>query len=172
MDCVYRLWNHSSVFEIHLLNDFMTAIGTNNDVEEWLNILKQGWPHEDLYFYHFVSVLYMGATDISLYLIMVSEGKMQRAQRKRPRQSDQSVAAALREVHQRQSVAGLCIHLRTTSSVMYQKLRDPTFSNCFLVYQCNLRIYCIYNVYIYVKYKCLLEGTSDSVFIFMHCILL
>ena len=80
---------------------------------------------------------------------MVSEGKMQRYQRKRTRQSVQSLASVLWDEHQCQSVdAGVHIHLRTTSSVVYHRLSDANFKVCFLVYQFILLIYCIYCVHI------------------------
>ena len=51
--------------------------------------------------------------------------------------------------NQRRSVAaGVHIHLRTTSSVMYHRLSDANFSDCFLVYQCILHIYCIYCIHL------------------------
>ena len=46
--------------------------------------------HQDLSIslYHLVSVLYVEASDIGLYMKMVSEGKMQRYQRKKTRQME------------------------------------------------------------------------------------
>ena len=84
MDYVYRTWIRSPVFEIHHWSVFMTAIRTNNDVEGWHNKLNTGVATRGAVpFYHLVSVLYVEASDISLSMKMVSEGKMQRYQRKK-----------------------------------------------------------------------------------------
>ena len=89
MDYVYRIWICSSVFEIHHLSDFMTAIGTNCYVEGWHNRLKTGVSTRGpVPFYHFVNVLHMEATDISLNMKLVSEGKLQGTQKKRTRQME------------------------------------------------------------------------------------
>ncbi|XP_078326026.1 uncharacterized protein LOC144622863 [Crassostrea virginica] len=89
MDYVYRTWIRSPVFEIHHWSVFMTAIRTNNDVEGWHNKLNTGVATRGAVpFYHLVSVLYVEASDISLSMKMVSEGKMQRYQRKKTRQME------------------------------------------------------------------------------------
>ena len=89
MDYVYRTWIHSPVFEIHHWSVFLTAIRANNNVEGWHNKLNTGVATRGAVpFHHLVSVLYVEAADISLYMKMVSEGKMQRYQRKKTRQME------------------------------------------------------------------------------------
>ena len=81
MDYVYRIWIRSSIFEIHHLSDFITAIETSNDMEGWHNKLKTGVSTRGpVPFYHLVSVLHVEATDFSLSMKKVSEGRMQGAQ--------------------------------------------------------------------------------------------
>ena len=94
-------------------------------------------------FYHIVSVLYGEAIDISLNMKMVSEGKMQQYHRKKPRQMEGWVFGLWQLYCERNINAS-----QTTSSVMYHRLCDTTFSDCFLVYQCILLIlYILYTLY-------------------------
>ena len=87
MDYVYNTWINSSIFKIDYWCIFMTAIRTNNDVEGWHNrfngtVATRG----PVRFYHLVSELYAEAVDIPLQLKLVTEGKLQRYQRKKSRQ--------------------------------------------------------------------------------------
>ena len=67
----------------------MTAIRTNKYMEGWHNRLNTGVATRGpVPFNHLVSVLYVEASDIGLYMKMVSEGKMQRYQRKKTRQME------------------------------------------------------------------------------------
>ncbi|XP_062570593.1 uncharacterized protein LOC134264364 [Saccostrea cucullata] len=87
MDYVYRTWIRSPIYEIHHWSVFMTAIRTNNDVEGWHNRLNTSVATRGpVPFYHLILVLYREAMDITLQMKMVSEGKIQRYQRKRTRQ--------------------------------------------------------------------------------------
>ena len=85
-------------------------------------------------FYHSVQV--EEASDISLSMKMVSKGQNAAVPEEENTTdggpSVQPVAAVLREDHQRQSVAaGVSIHLRTTSSLIFHQLTDATISDCF-----------------------------------------
>jgi hypothetical protein len=65
----------------------MTAIRTNNDVEGWYNRLNSSVAARGpVPFYHLVNMLYLESKDISRQMKMVSEGKMQRYQRKKTRE--------------------------------------------------------------------------------------
>ncbi|XP_052693734.1 uncharacterized protein LOC128172000 [Crassostrea angulata] len=78
IDYVYRTWIRSSVFKIHHWSVFMTSILTNNDVEGWHNRLYTSVATRgSVPFNHLLLVLHREA------ISMVSEGKMQRFQRKR-----------------------------------------------------------------------------------------
>ncbi|XP_065935337.1 uncharacterized protein [Magallana gigas] len=84
VDYVYRTWIRSSVFKIHHWSVFMTSIWTNNDVEGWHNRLNTSVATRgSVPFYHLLLVLHREATSITVQMKMVSEGKMQRFQRKR-----------------------------------------------------------------------------------------
>ncbi|XP_034327236.2 uncharacterized protein [Magallana gigas] len=84
MDYVYRTWIRSSIFKIHHWSVFMTSIRTNNDVGGWHNRLNTSVVTSgSVPFYHLLLVLHQEATNITVQMKMVSEGKMQRFQRKR-----------------------------------------------------------------------------------------
>lgn len=62
----------------------MTSIRTNNDVEGWHNRLNTSVvTRGSVPFYHLIIVLHREATGITVQMKMVSEGKIQRYQRKR-----------------------------------------------------------------------------------------
>lgn len=62
----------------------MTSIRTNNDVEGWHNRLNTSVATRgSVPFYHLLLVLHREATSITVQMKMVSEGKIQRYQRKR-----------------------------------------------------------------------------------------
>nr|XP_034315216.1 uncharacterized protein LOC117685079 [Crassostrea gigas] len=84
MDYVYRTWIRASIFKIHHWSVFMTSIRTNNDVGGWHNRLNTSVvTRGSVPFYHLLLVLHREATNITVQMKMVSEGKMQRFQRKR-----------------------------------------------------------------------------------------
>eukprot|EP00105_Crassostrea_gigas_P033585 XP_011457017.1 PREDICTED: uncharacterized protein LOC105349049 [Crassostrea gigas] len=84
MDYVYRTWIRSSIFKIHHWSVFMTSIRTNNDVGGWHNRLNTSVvTRGSVPFYHLLLVLHREATNITVQMKMVYEGKMQRFQRKR-----------------------------------------------------------------------------------------
>ena len=84
---VYRTWINNNIFNIEYWSVFMTSIRTNNDVEGWHNRINYRvaarWP---VPFYSILTELYSEAADIPLQLKMVTEGKLQRYQRRHTRQ--------------------------------------------------------------------------------------
>ncbi|XP_062614650.1 uncharacterized protein LOC134276409 [Saccostrea cucullata] len=87
MDYVYHTWIRSAVFPIDNWTVFMTSVRTNNDVEGWHNrfntcVATRG----PVPFYHLIQELYAEASDIPVQLRLVTEGKLQRYQRKKSRQ--------------------------------------------------------------------------------------
>ncbi|XP_062586242.1 uncharacterized protein LOC134247857 [Saccostrea cucullata] len=86
MDYVYRTWITSTVFKIDSWSIFMTAIRTNNDVEGWHNRLNSAVAvRGPVPFYSLIQELYRESKDIPLQLRLVTEGKLQRYQRKQSR---------------------------------------------------------------------------------------
>ena len=74
------------------------------------------------------------------------------------------VAAVLREEHQLQFVtAGVRIHLRTTSSVIFHRLSDATISDS---HNASYVIHCMHCVYLWKIYINALESILDSIFVY------
>ncbi|CAC5417309.1 unnamed protein product [Mytilus coruscus] len=88
MDYIYKTWIRNSVFDIDYWCVFMSSIRTNNDVEGWHNSVNtRVCTRGPVPFYSLVTELFKEASDIPLQLKLVSEGKLQRYQRKHSRQT-------------------------------------------------------------------------------------
>ncbi|CAG2211533.1 unnamed protein product [Mytilus edulis] len=88
MDYIYKTWIRNSVFDIDYWCVFMSSIRTNNDVEGWHNSVNtRVCTRGPVPFYSLVTELFKEASDIPLQLKLVSEGKLQRYQRKQSRQT-------------------------------------------------------------------------------------
>ncbi|XP_052063996.1 uncharacterized protein LOC127704147 [Mytilus californianus] len=87
MNYVYSTWIDSTIFQINHWSVFMSAIRTNNDVEGWHNCFNTNVATRGpVPFYQMVTKLFAEAGDIPLQLKLVTEGKLQRYQRKKSRQ--------------------------------------------------------------------------------------
>ena len=87
LNYVYRTWINNNVFSVEYWYVFMTSIRTNNDVEGWHYRLNYRMAARGpVPFYSLLTELYSEAADIPLQLKMVTEGKLQRYQRRHTRQ--------------------------------------------------------------------------------------
>ncbi|CAC5397976.1 unnamed protein product [Mytilus coruscus] len=83
MDYIYKTWIRNSVFDIDYWCVFMSSICTNNNVEGWHNSVNtRVCTRGPVPFYSLVTELFKEASDIPLQLKLVSEGNLQRYQRK------------------------------------------------------------------------------------------
>jgi len=87
LNYAYRTWINNIVFSVEYWSVFMTSIRTNNDVEGWHNRINyRVAARGPVPFYSLLTELYSEAADIPLQLKMVTEGKLQRYQRRHTRQ--------------------------------------------------------------------------------------
>ena len=87
LNYVYRTWINNNVFNVEYWSVFMTSIRTNNDVEGWYyRINYRMAARGPVPLYSLLTELYSEAADIPLQLKMVTEGKLQRYQRRHTRQ--------------------------------------------------------------------------------------
>jgi len=67
---------------------FRSSIRTNNDVEGWHNRLNQVSRHGKLDLYKLALLLYREAQYVSLQVVLVSENRLHRQQKKAPKRTE------------------------------------------------------------------------------------
>ena len=125
LNYVYRTWINNNVFNVEYWSVFMTSSvqTTPNDVEGWHNRINyRVAARGPVPFYSLLTELYSEAADIPLQLKMVTEGKLQRYQRRYTRQIQGKLCTLWYQycnntISAIQVIERVCRHLWSTTEV-------------------------------------------------------